>query len=234
MLAFRRARVLAFRRASERRVCSPPVCEQMHLLHFARGPADRHLGPCGGEALRSRAHRILWYLSPSFAFSHLLPPSLDFSCLLSPSLNFSRLIPPSLAFSRPPPPPLTFSPPCCHMAHHQASLSRCRSPRRSHSVTRCVISRRLPPSPAFSRLLSSPLAFSDLPWPSLTFTFRGKATGVALNDVASLHNLVTVVDAASVFEQLTTVDTLADRGWHDVEGDQRTVAHLLCDQVDTR
>ena len=55
---------------------------------------------------------------------------------------------------------------------------------------------------------------------------------MSLNDCASLHNLVTVVDAASVFEQLGTVDTLADRGWQEVEGDERTVAHLLCDQLE--
>ena len=55
---------------------------------------------------------------------------------------------------------------------------------------------------------------------------------MALNDVASLHNLVTVVDAASIFEQLGTVDTLVDRGWHEVEGDKRTVAHLLVDQLE--
>ena len=55
---------------------------------------------------------------------------------------------------------------------------------------------------------------------------------MALNDVARLHNLVTVVDAASVFEQLGTMDTLVDRGWHDVAGDKRTVAHLLCDQLE--
>ena len=65
-----------------------------------------------------------------------------------------------------------------------------------------------------------------------TFTFRDEATGMSLNDVASLSNLVTVVDAASIFEQLATMDTLVDRGWHEVEGDQRTVAHLLCDQLE--
>ena len=27
------------------------------------------------------------------------------------------------------------------------------------------------------------------------------------------------------------MDTLVDRGWHEVEGDKRTVAHLLCDQL---
>ena len=31
-----------------------------------------------------------------------------------------------------------------------------------------------------------------------TFTFADEGTGVSLNDVARLHNLVTVVDAASV------------------------------------
>ena len=76
---------------------------------------------------------------------------------------------------------------------------------------------------------------------------------MSLDDVASLHNLVTlalalaptlalalalalavrlpvrlspspnpiqvtVVDAASIFEQLGTVDTLVDRGWHEVDG----------------
>ena len=74
--------------------------------------------------------------------------------------------------------------------------------------------------------ISEPLPVAE------TFTFRDKATGLSLNDVASLHNLVTVVDAASIFEQLSTVDTLVDRGWHEVEGDKRTVAHLLCDQLE--
>mmetsp|Transcript_47478 Transcript_47478/g.101371 ORF Transcript_47478/g.101371 Transcript_47478/m.101371 type:complete len:601 (-) Transcript_47478:241-2043(-) len=74
--------------------------------------------------------------------------------------------------------------------------------------------------------ISEPLPVAE------TFTFRDEATGVSLNDVARLSNLVTVIDAASVFEQLGTMDTLADRGWQEVEGDQRTVAHLLCDQIE--
>ena len=64
-----------------------------------------------------------------------------------------------------------------------------------------------------------------------TFTFRDPS-GVSLNDVATLANLVTIVDAASIFEQLSTMDTLVDRGWQAAEGDQRTVAHLLCDQLE--
>ena len=74
--------------------------------------------------------------------------------------------------------------------------------------------------------ISEPLPVAE------TFTFRDEATAVSLNDAASLANLVTVVDAAAVFEQLESIDTLADRGWDDVEGDQRTVAHLLMDQVE--
>ena len=45
-----------------------------------------------------------------------------------------------------------------------------------------------------------------------TFTFKDQS-GTSLSDVACLHNLVTVVDAASIFEQLSALDTLADRGW---------------------
>ena len=74
--------------------------------------------------------------------------------------------------------------------------------------------------------ISEPLPVAE------TFTFKEEKTGVSLNDVASLHNLVTVVDAASIFEQLGTVDTLVDRGWQEVDGDKRTVAHLLCDQIE--
>ena len=65
-----------------------------------------------------------------------------------------------------------------------------------------------------------------------TFTFRDEATGLSLSDVASLSNLVTVVDAASFFEQVDTIDTLVDRGWQAVEDEQRTVAHLLADQIE--
>ena len=68
--------------------------------------------------------------------------------------------------------------------------------------------------------ISEPLPVAE------TFTFKDDATGVSLSDVATLYNLVTVVDAASVFEQLGTMDTLVDRGWQSVDGDARTVAHL--------
>mmetsp|Transcript_25469 Transcript_25469/g.81475 ORF Transcript_25469/g.81475 Transcript_25469/m.81475 type:complete len:584 (-) Transcript_25469:207-1958(-) len=74
--------------------------------------------------------------------------------------------------------------------------------------------------------ISEPLPVAE------TFTFEDPATRSSLNDVARLHNLVTVVDAASIFDQLGTMDTLVDRGWEDVPGDKRTVSHLLCDQLE--
>ena len=43
--------------------------------------------------------------------------------------------------------------------------------------------------------------------------------------------MVTLVDAASIFAQLNTLDMLADRGWQAGEGDCRTVAQLLCECV---
>ena len=55
---------------------------------------------------------------------------------------------------------------------------------------------------------------------------------MSLADVASLHNLVTVVDSAAIFEQLNSIDTLADRGWQAGYGDARTVSQLLCDQLE--
>ena len=74
--------------------------------------------------------------------------------------------------------------------------------------------------------ISEPLPVAE------TFTFKDKTTGTSLNDVACLHNLVTVVDAASIFEELNTMDMLADRGWQADVGDERTVSHLLCDQLE--
>ena len=74
--------------------------------------------------------------------------------------------------------------------------------------------------------ISEPLPVAE------TFTFTDDKTGLSLSAVASLHNLVTVVDAASLFEQLNTIDSLVDRGWQAGVDDTRTVAQLLCDQIE--
>ena len=94
------------------------------------------------------------------------------------------------------------------------------------SLTALAAERRFDHVLVESSGISEPLPVAE------TFTFKDTATGCSLGDVASLHNLVTVVDAASLFEQLGTIDTLSDRGWQATVGDQRTVAQLLCDQVE--
>jgi G3E family GTPase len=74
--------------------------------------------------------------------------------------------------------------------------------------------------------ISEPLPVAE------TFTFGDEHSGVSLGDLASLHNLVTVVDCAAIFGQLGTMDTLIDRGWQAAEDDDRTVSHLLCEQLE--
>ena len=74
--------------------------------------------------------------------------------------------------------------------------------------------------------ISEPLPVAE------TFTFKDEATGTSLSDKASLYNLVTVVDSAAIFEQLTSMDSLADRGWQAGDGDVRVVSQLLCEQLE--
>ncbi|MBC3192701.1 GTP-binding protein [Pseudonocardia sp. C8] len=56
--------------------------------------------------------------------------------------------------------------------------------------------------------------------------------GTALSDVARLDTMITVVDASTFETHLTTEDSLADRGLQAAEGDERTLADLLADQVE--
>jgi G3E family GTPase len=64
-----------------------------------------------------------------------------------------------------------------------------------------------------------------------TFTFED-ADGVSLSQVARLDTMVTVVDAASFLRDYGAAQRLADRGESLGEGDHRTVANLLIDQVE--
>lgn len=64
-----------------------------------------------------------------------------------------------------------------------------------------------------------------------TFSFRSE-TGEALDDVARLDCMVTVVDAANLLRDFGGHDRLADRGETAGDGDARTLADLITDQIE--
>lgn len=64
-----------------------------------------------------------------------------------------------------------------------------------------------------------------------TFTFED-STGLRLNDVAQIDTLVTVVDGSRFLSELDSLESLRARDWHADPEDQRTISHLLCDQVE--
>lgn len=53
-----------------------------------------------------------------------------------------------------------------------------------------------------------------------------------MNEYARLDTCVTVVDACHFFKDFASRDNLTDRKWEANENDQRTIAHLLIDQVE--
>ena len=73
--------------------------------------------------------------------------------------------------------------------------------------------------------ISEPLPVAE------TFTFKDEESGVTLGDIATLDTMVTVVDGHAFTHELESVETLRTRNWHADEEDERTISHLLCDQV---
>ncbi len=65
-----------------------------------------------------------------------------------------------------------------------------------------------------------------------TFYFDMPDVKTNLSEISRLDTLVTVVDAASFHQNLNSIDTLVDRGWNDIEDDQRSIVHLLIDQIE--
>jgi G3E family GTPase len=64
-----------------------------------------------------------------------------------------------------------------------------------------------------------------------TFTFED-SNGHRLGDIAQLDTLVTVVDGSHFLSELESLQSLRERNWHTDPKDQRTISHLLCDQVE--
>ncbi|MFN7011823.1 MAG: GTP-binding protein [Allorhizobium sp.] len=64
-----------------------------------------------------------------------------------------------------------------------------------------------------------------------TFDFRDD-DGFSLSDIARLDTMVTVVDAANLLADYSSVDFLSDRGETAGDGDNRTLVDLLVEQIE--
>ncbi|WP_346914174.1 GTP-binding protein [uncultured Roseibium sp.] len=91
--------------------------------------------------------------------------------------------------------------------------------------------RRLAQERKFDYLLIEPTGISE-PLPvAATFEFRDER-GESLSDVARLDTMVTVVDAVNLLSDYSSHDFLSDRGETLGEEDERTLVHLLTDQIE--
>ncbi len=91
--------------------------------------------------------------------------------------------------------------------------------------------RRLAAEGRFDYLLIESTGISE-PLPvAATFDFRDE-DGESLSDVARLDTMVTVVDAANLLNDFASHDFLSDRGETLGEEDDRTLVHLLTDQIE--
>ncbi|WP_375228312.1 GTP-binding protein [Roseobacter sp. S98] len=91
--------------------------------------------------------------------------------------------------------------------------------------------RRLAAEKRFDYLLIESTGISE-PLPvAATFDFRDEA-GESLSDVARLDTMVTVVDAVNLLKDFSSHDFLRDRGEVMGEEDERTLVHLLTDQME--
>ncbi|MCV2894742.1 GTP-binding protein [Lentibacter sp. XHP0401] len=91
--------------------------------------------------------------------------------------------------------------------------------------------RKLANERRFDYLLIESTGISE-PLPvAATFEFADEA-GESLSDVARLDTMVTVVDAVNLLQDYSSHDFLADRGETLGEEDERTLVHLLTDQIE--
>lgn len=91
--------------------------------------------------------------------------------------------------------------------------------------------RRLAGEGRFDYLLIESTGISE-PLPvAATFDFRDEG-GDSLSDVARLDTMVTVVDAVNLLQDYSSHDFLSDRGETMGEEDERTLVHLLTDQIE--
>ncbi len=60
----------------------------------------------------------------------------------------------------------------------------------------------------------------------------GEFQGTSLKKLIALDCMVTVIDASSLMENIFSRDNLSDRGDSAGQGDERTIAHLMIDQIE--
>ena len=91
--------------------------------------------------------------------------------------------------------------------------------------------RRLAEEDRFDYLLIESTGVSE-PMPvAATFDFRDE-NGLSLSDVARIDTMVTVVDAVNLLKDYSSHDFLRDCGKSAGEEDNRTLVHLLTDQIE--
>ena len=91
--------------------------------------------------------------------------------------------------------------------------------------------RRIAEERRFDYLLIESTGISE-PLPvAATFDFRDEE-GESLSDVARIDTMVTVVDAVNLLKDFSSHDFLSDRGETLGEEDERTLVHLLTDQIE--
>ncbi|MEM7696349.1 MAG: GTP-binding protein [Pseudomonadota bacterium] len=91
--------------------------------------------------------------------------------------------------------------------------------------------RRLAQEGRFDTLLIESTGISE-PLPvAATFEFRDE-DGESLSDIARLDTMVTVVDTVNLLHDYASHDFLSDRGETLGEEDERTLVHLLTDQIE--
>ncbi len=91
--------------------------------------------------------------------------------------------------------------------------------------------RRLADEDRFDYLLIESTGISE-PMPvATTFEFRDEY-GESLSDVSRLDTMVTVVDAVNLLQDYSSEDFLSDRGETLGDEDERTLVHLLTDQIE--
>ena len=91
---------------------------------------------------------------------------------------------------------------------------------------------RLAKEERFDYLLIESTGISEPVPVAQTFSFVDEDNGIDLSRFSYIDTMVTVVDAFNFFKDLGSVETLMDRALTDMEGDDRTIANLLTDQIE--